>query len=77
MQTVYNRTFEVVPMLMVAVIWYLFITSLLNLGQSAIERYYSRGTRRTLPNVKRRQNTTEDKAVPIINSPGLARKEDL
>ena len=76
-QTIYNRTFEVVPMLMVAVIWYLFITSLLNLGQSAIERYYSRGTRRTLPNAKRRQGNAEEKTAPIINSPGLARKEDL
>jgi len=64
-------------MLMVAVIWYLFITSLLNLGQSAVERYYSRGTRRTLPSVKRRQNAAEEKAAPIMNSPGMARKEDL
>ena len=44
-QAVYNRTFQVVPMLLVAVIWYLLITSLLNVGQSAIERYYARGDR--------------------------------
>lgn len=44
-QAVYNRTFEVVPMLMVAVIWYLFITSILNVGQGFIERYYGRGER--------------------------------
>ena len=30
-------------MLMVAVIWYLFITSILNVGQGFIERYYGRG----------------------------------
>ena len=41
-QAVYNRTFEIIPMLMVAVIWYLLITSILNVGQSAIERYYAR-----------------------------------
>jgi polar amino acid transport system permease protein len=41
-QAVYNRTFEVIPLLMVAVIWYLFITSILNVGQAAIERYYAR-----------------------------------
>jgi polar amino acid transport system permease protein len=75
-QTIYNRTFEVVPMLMVAVIWYLLITSVLNLGQSAIERYYSKGTRRTVA-VKRRQSNGEEKAIPVINQPGLARKEDL
>ncbi|MET0428639.1 MAG: amino acid ABC transporter permease, partial [Microvirga sp.] len=41
-QAVYNRTFEVIPMLMVAVIWYLVITSVLNVGQGFIERYYAR-----------------------------------
>jgi polar amino acid transport system permease protein len=44
-QAVYNRTFEVMPMLMVAVIWYLVITSILNVGQGFIERYYARGER--------------------------------
>ncbi|MET3601723.1 amino acid ABC transporter permease [Martelella mangrovi] len=44
-QSIYNRTFEIVPMLLVAVIWYLFITSILNVGQGYIERYYSRGDR--------------------------------
>ena len=41
-QAVYNRTFEVIPLLMVAVLWYLLITSLLSVGQAAIERYYAR-----------------------------------
>jgi polar amino acid transport system permease protein len=41
---------------MVAVIWYLLITSILNIGQSAIERYYARGTKRTVVN-KRRTDT--------------------
>ncbi|QEI06725.1 amino acid ABC transporter permease [Pigmentiphaga aceris] len=42
-QAVYNRTFEIIPLLMVSVLWYLLITSLLNVGQSAIEKYYARG----------------------------------
>lgn len=46
-QSIYNRTFEIIPLLMVAVLWYLLITSILNVGQSAIERYYSRGDRGT------------------------------
>ena len=46
-QSIYNRTFEVVPMLLVAVIWYLLITSVLNVGQSYVERYYSRSDRRS------------------------------
>jgi polar amino acid transport system permease protein len=45
-QAVYNRTFEVIPLLIVAVIWYLIITSILNVGQAAIERYYARGEKR-------------------------------
>jgi polar amino acid transport system permease protein len=44
-QSIYNRTFEIIPMLLVAVLWYLLITSILNVGQRAIERYYSRGDR--------------------------------
>ena len=48
-QSIYNRTFEIVPMLMVAVIWYLFITSILNVGQGYIERYFARGVRRSAP----------------------------
>lgn len=42
-QAVYNRTFEIIPLLMVSVLWYLLITSLLNVGQAAIEKYYARG----------------------------------
>lgn len=42
-QSIYNRTFEVIPLLMVAVLWYLFITSILSVIQSRIERYYARG----------------------------------
>lgn len=46
-QSIYNRTFEIIPLLLVAVVWYLLVTSILNVGQSRIEAYYSRGTRRT------------------------------
>lgn len=45
-QSIYNRTFEIIPMLLVAVIWYLLITSVLNIGQSYIEAYYGRSDRR-------------------------------
>ncbi|MFC5523551.1 amino acid ABC transporter permease [Polaromonas jejuensis] len=42
-QNIYNATFQVIPLLMVAVVWYLLITTVLNVGQSAIERYYAKG----------------------------------
>lgn len=45
-QSIYNRTFEIIPMLMVAVIWYLLITSVLNVAQGYIEAYYGRSDRR-------------------------------
>jgi len=66
-QTIYNRTFEVVPMLIVAVVWYLLITSVLNVGQSMIERYYSRGTRRSVSSVKKRPLAGDDKALSLVS----------
>lgn len=46
-QAIYNRTFQVIPLLLVAVAWYLLITSILNVFQSAIERHYARGDAET------------------------------
>lgn len=46
-QAVYNRTFQVIPLLLVVVTWYLLITSILNVFQSAIERYYARSDARS------------------------------
>jgi len=69
-QAIYNRTFEIIPMLMVAVIWYLLITSILNVGQSAIERYYARGTRRTV------EAATSRASMPLSGA-RLLQKEDL
>ena len=66
-QAVYNRTFEVVPLLMVAVLWYLLITSILNLGQSAIERYYGRSESRSSHAKKtavRQSATAQEKRSP-------------
>lgn len=56
-QSIYNRTFEIIPMLLVAVLWYLLITSILNVGQGAIERYYNRGDRGA-PDRTRANSTT-------------------
>lgn len=38
-----NRTFTPIPLLLVAVFWYLLITSILMVGQYYIERYFGRG----------------------------------
>lgn len=45
-QLVYHRTYQVIPLLLVATIWYVVVTSLLSVGQYYIERHYARGTTR-------------------------------
>jgi polar amino acid transport system permease protein len=42
-QTIYSRTFETIPLLIVAALWYLALTSVLSLGQMFIERRFGRG----------------------------------
>ena len=42
------RTFEPVPLLLVAATWYLVVTSILMVGQFYLERYFSRGVSRKL-----------------------------
>ncbi|GGN32768.1 hypothetical protein GCM10012285_03200 [Streptomyces kronopolitis] len=48
-QSIYNRTFETIPLLIVACLWYLVMTSVLYIGQSFIERHYARGSSRNTP----------------------------
>jgi polar amino acid transport system permease protein len=48
-QLIYSVNFKTIPLLFVASIWYLFMTSILSIGQHYIERYYARGTTRELP----------------------------
>jgi len=48
-QNIANTTYEVVPLLLVASLWYLFFTSIMTVGQYYIERYYARGSTRQLP----------------------------
>lgn len=42
-QTIYSRNFETIPLLTVAVIWYLVLTSLAMYGQSRLEKHFGRG----------------------------------
>ncbi|MTD26519.1 amino acid ABC transporter permease [Erwinia sorbitola] len=45
-QMVYNRTQQVIPLLMVAAVWYLLITTVLSVFQHYVERWLARGTTR-------------------------------
>jgi polar amino acid transport system permease protein len=54
-QLIYARTYETIPLLIVASIWYLAVTSVLSIGQYYIERYYGRGSaRETAPTLLQR-----------------------
>ena len=46
---IYNSNFKVIPLLIVASLWYLALTSVLYVGQFYLERYYARGSSRELP----------------------------
>ena len=48
-QNIYVRTYQVMPMLIMASLWYLFMSSILTIAQYYIERYYARGSQRSLP----------------------------
>jgi polar amino acid transport system permease protein len=47
-QIIYSRTYQTVPLLIVAALWYLAMTSVLSVGQYYVERYYRRGDRSVL-----------------------------
>ncbi|MFF8790186.1 amino acid ABC transporter permease [Streptomyces sp. NPDC015125] len=42
-QLVYHRTYQVIPLLLVATLWYIAVTSVLGVGQYYLERHYARG----------------------------------
>ncbi len=48
-QNISNANYQIVPLLVVASLWYLFFTSLLTIGQYYVERHYARGSTRSLP----------------------------
>jgi polar amino acid transport system permease protein len=46
-QLIYSATYQTIPMLIVASIWYLIVTTVLSVGQYYLERRYGRGSSRT------------------------------
>ena len=44
-ESIYSRTFETIPLLIVAALWYLIMVSILSIVQYYIETHYSRGWR--------------------------------
>lgn len=48
-QVIFGRNGRVVPLLMVATVWYIVLTTLLSIVQYYIERHYAKGAQRELP----------------------------
>lgn len=48
-QVIYGRTTRVVPMLLVATVWYILLTTVLSIFQYYVERHFSKGATRSLP----------------------------
>jgi polar amino acid transport system permease protein len=71
-QNISNTNYQIVPLLVVASLWYLFFTSVLTIGQYYVERYYARGSTRDLPPTpiqRLRQGLFHIRAKPV---PALA-----
>ncbi|WP_236790227.1 amino acid ABC transporter permease [Amycolatopsis sp. GM8] len=48
-QQIYAQNYKIAPLLIVAALWYLLMTSVLTLIQMQIEKYFARGTSRATP----------------------------
>ena len=49
MQLIYAVNYRTIPLLIVASIWYLILTTILTVGQYYVERHYGRGATRDVP----------------------------
>ncbi len=49
-QIIYANTFQTIPLLIVACIWYLLMTTVCSIGQFYLERHFGRGSTRNAPN---------------------------
>jgi polar amino acid transport system permease protein len=57
-QVIYNRNQRVIPLLLVAVVWYAVITTVLSIIQFYVERHYARGAHREVPPTPIQRATT-------------------
>lgn len=69
-QLIYNQNFLVIPLLLVATIWYIVLTTLLSIGQYYVERHYARGNGQR---AKRRLWTITRANLPLFRDlPGVS-----
>ncbi|WP_347355048.1 amino acid ABC transporter permease [Intrasporangium sp.] len=63
-QLIYSRTFQPIPLLIIASIWYLVVTTILTIGQFYVERYFARGSRVLPPTPMQRFKASIAKLTP-------------
>ncbi|MCS3422544.1 MULTISPECIES: amino acid ABC transporter permease [Rahnella] len=63
-QIIYQRTYEVIPLLLVATLWYLVLTSLLSVIQYYVERHFSRSSLRKV----KRKSKPRDETPRAVNT---------
>ncbi len=72
-QNIYNQaTFLQVPLLVVASIWYVIMTSVLSVGQYFLERRFGRGTSRSTPPRPLQRLITRMRASRRVASPAVS-----
>lgn len=69
-QIIYQRTYEVIPLLLVATLWYLLLTSLLSVIQYYVERHFSRSSHR-----KVKRKVTKTGAARTVSTVSLSAGE--
>ena len=70
-QLIFNRTYEVIPLLIVASIWYLVLTTALTLVQRIIERKVGRSRNRLADNDRKQLfSLGPDKPATTLSTPG-------
>lgn len=74
-QLIYSVNYRIIPLLIVASIWYLVVTTILSIGQYYVERHFGRGSSRELPPTPlqrlRRNLPIRHASVPLPGGGGL------
>lgn len=69
-QIIYSRTFETIPLLIVASVWYLVLVSIMSYGQSLLERRFAQDLRSAKSKKRKPGTETEPITLPVIKEKG-------
>lgn len=67
-QLIYTANFQTIPLLIVASIWYLVLTTILSIGQHFLERHFGKSDRRVNAGGVGNEEEGKDELVPMGNS---------